>query len=379
MNKFLKSLIALSLIITISWCNNQEQVNSSDDIINKEETIKIWFVWPLTWDAASYWTQDKEVIEFFLEKNPKFGWKKVEIIYEDWQCNGQMATSAAQKLISSNKVQIILWWICSWETLAIAPLANKNKVLLFSSMSTSPEITNAWDYVFRNAPSDERSSDIMTDILSKKYKKIAIISQNNDFAQWYRAKLKEKLPKAWIEIVVDEVFNTWNTDFKTTINNVKESEAQALINLAWEPAPSWFINKQSFELGLNLPIYWTDAQNWTEFFDIAKNSAEWTIIVMTSANKKIDWVKEFFQEFKEKKWHDPVADAYALLTIDRLNILDKAIREVWNNWEKLKDWLYDMPAYNWLWWVTKFDKNWDSSIVPNVLIAKDWKYILKAE
>ena len=219
----------------------------------------------------------------------------------------------------------------------------------------------------------------MTDILSKKYKKIAIISQNNDFAQWYRAKLKEKLPKAWIEIVVDEVFNTWNTDFKTTINNVKESEAQALINLAWEPAPSWFINKQSFELGLNLPIYWTDAQNWTEFFDIAKNSAEWTIIVMTSANKKIDWVKEFFQEFKEKKWHDPVADAYALLTIDRLNILDKAIREVWNNWEKLKDWLYDMPAYNWLWWVTKFDKNWDSSIVPNVLIAKDWKYILKAE
>ena len=371
MNKFLKSLIALSLIITISWCNNQEQVNSSDDIINKEETIKIWFVWPLTWDAASYWTQDKEVIEFFLEKNPKFGWKKVEIIYEDWQCNGQMATSAAQKLISSNKVQIILWWICSWETLAIAPLANKNKVLLFSSMSTSPEITNAWDYVFRNAPSDERSSDIMTDILSKKYKKIAIISQNNDFAQWYRAKLKEKLPKAWIEIVVDEVFNT--------CNNVKESEAQALINLAWEPAPSWFINKQSFELGLNLPIYWTDAQNWTEFFDIAKNSAEWTIIVMTSANKKIDWVKEFFQEFKEKKWHDPVADAYALLTIDRLNILDKAIREVWNNWEKLKDWLYDMPAYNWLWWVTKFDKNWDSSIVPNVLIAKDWKYILKAE
>ena len=134
MNKFLKSLIALSLIITISWCNNQEQVNSSDDIINKEETIKIWFVWPLTWDAASYWTQDKEVIEFFLEKNPKFGWKKVEIIYEDWQCNGQMATSAAQKLISSNKVQIILWWICSWETLAIAPLANKNKLLMHEIM-----------------------------------------------------------------------------------------------------------------------------------------------------------------------------------------------------------------------------------------------------
>lgn len=352
---------------------------ASQGPITTGEVIKIGYIGPLTGDVASIGQDEKSTIEMFFEKDPTIAGKKVEMIFEDAQCNGQKAASAAEKLVNVDKVQLIVGAGCSGETLGAAPIAEKGKVVLFSSVSTSPEITTAGDYVFRNAPADDKSSVVLTEVLSKKFKKAALITQNNDYSQAYRKELQAKLPKSGVEIVVDEAFNTGATDFKSILQKVKDSGADVLINLPGESAPGGFITKQARELGINLPVYSGDVLSGTEYFDIAKDAAEGSVIVIVAADRSRADVQSFLEEFKKKTGHDSTAEAYMLLTWDRLNIIKNAVEAVGYDGTKIKDYLYAMDTYKGIGGDTKFDANGDASILPNVMIAKGGKFEIYKE
>lgn len=366
---FLTAFLSLGLLTACSTAS-QESVSTSDEV------IKIGFFGPLTGDVAGLGQDDKSTVELFLNENPSFAGKKVKLVFEDSQCNGQKGASAAEKLIAVDKVQLILGGVCSGETLGAAPIVERNQVVLISSISTSPQVTTAGEYVFRNAPSDATSSVVMTASLSKKFKKVAIISQNNDFSQAYLEALQEKLPEAGVEIVVSETFNSGTTDFKTVLGKVKKSSAEVLVNLAGETSAGGFISRQAKEIGLNLPIYGTDAIAGKEFFDIAKDAAEGTIIVITAADKGKPEVAKLLKKFQEFTGHEAVAEAYVVLTWDRLNIVKNAIESVGYDAAKIKDYLYKMPAYTGLGGKTKFDSSGDVNLLPSLLVAKDGKFEL---
>ncbi len=97
-------------------------------------------------------------------------------------------------------------------------------------------------------------------------------------------------------------------------------KADVLVNLSGESSPSGFITRQAKELGVNLPIYGTDVLSGKEYFDIAKDAAEGSIIVITAANKTRPEVQKLLDEFKQKFGSNPVAEAYTLLSYDRMNI-----------------------------------------------------------
>ncbi|MDF2379772.1 MAG: ABC transporter substrate-binding protein [Candidatus Gracilibacteria bacterium] len=342
------------------------------------EVIRMGYIGPLTGDAASLGQDEKATLEMWLEQNPEIDGKKVEIVYEDGKCNGQEAASAAQKLIAINKVQVLLGGLCSGETLGIAPIAEQEKVLAFSSFSTSPEITDAGDYVFRNAPSDANSSTVLVDLVDQ-YSKIALISQNNDYSAAYRKALQDKLPGAGVELVVDEAFNSGTTDFKTILQKVKDSEAEALVLIPGEVSPGGFIVKQAAELGVELPMFGGDVLSGTEFFDIGKDATEGIKIVIMAADESDSVVKKFIDDFVARNNREPSATAFMLLNWDKMNILKQAITEVGYDASALKDYLYAMEGFEGIGGLSKFDKNGDVSLTPGVMIAKDGSFVLLSE
>lgn len=347
--------------------------------ITTGDVMKIGYIGPLTGEIASIGQDQKATIEMYFEENPMIAGRKVEIIYEDAQCNGQKAASAAEKLVNVDKVQVIVGGGCSGETLGAAPIAERGKVLMFSTTSSSPEVTTAGDYVFRNAPADDKSSTVLTDIVSKKFKKVALITQNNDYSQAYRKELQSKLPKAGVELVVDESFNTGATDFKTVLQKVKTSGAEVLINLPGESTAAGFITKQARELGVDLPVYGGDVLAGQEYFDVAKDAAEGSIIVIAAADRSRADVNTFLEKFNKKTGHDSSVEAYMLLTWDALNMIKHAVEEVGYDGTKVKDYFYAMETYKGIGGDTKFDSNGDANILPNVMVAKGGKFEIYKE
>jgi ABC-type branched-subunit amino acid transport system substrate-binding protein len=74
---------------------------------------------------------------------------RVELIAEDGKCDGKDATSAAQKLINIDKVQVIVGGFCSAETVAAGKIAQTYRIPMLSPVSSAPEISNIGTYVFK--------------------------------------------------------------------------------------------------------------------------------------------------------------------------------------------------------------------------------------
>ena len=77
----------------------------------------------------------------------------MEIIYEDDNGKAANAVSAMEKLISVNKVPLVLGSAGSSVTLAMCPIANREKVVLITPISSSKELTEkGGPFFFRVVP-----------------------------------------------------------------------------------------------------------------------------------------------------------------------------------------------------------------------------------
>ena len=97
------------------------------------------------------------------------------------------ATAAAERLITSDKVDGIMGADCSGVTGAIlSNVAVPNGVVMISPSATSPALSTAEDngLFFRTAPSDARQGVVMTEVLMEEgIKEVAVTYTNNDYGK----------------------------------------------------------------------------------------------------------------------------------------------------------------------------------------------------
>lgn len=161
-------------------------------IAAKGETVKIGGILPLTGDGAAYGVPLQKVAQIAIDKVNSEGGIQLEFIWEDGKCNGQDGSAAAQKLIDIDKVQIIYGGFCSSETLGAAPIAEQAGIVMLSPGSSSPDITNAGDFIFRNYPSDSSQGVIMAGIATELgLKKVGMLTEENDYTVGIEKVFKE--------------------------------------------------------------------------------------------------------------------------------------------------------------------------------------------
>ena len=97
------------------------------------------------------------------------------------------ATSAAERLVTSDKVSAIMGADCSGVTGAILQnVARPNGIAMISPSATSPALSTAEDdgLFFRTAPSDARQGVVMTEVLMDRgIKNAALTYTNNDYGK----------------------------------------------------------------------------------------------------------------------------------------------------------------------------------------------------
>ncbi|MEK7554683.1 MAG: ABC transporter substrate-binding protein [Patescibacteria group bacterium] len=192
-------------------------------------TVRIGVILPMTGDASSYGTSEYRALQVAADAINSTGGidgKAVEFVLEDGKCDPQTAGSAAQKLVSIDKVKIIIGGACSGETLAAAAVTEPAKILLISPSASSPKITNAGDFVFRTYPSDVLAGKIAAVYAWGELdsRKAALMTEQTDYADGLRGIFRAAFEANGGTVVADETYETGSSDVSIQIEQIKKAK-----------------------------------------------------------------------------------------------------------------------------------------------------------
>ena len=344
--------------------------------ISGGSTIKIGLISPLTGDTASLGTDVLNGVRMAVQEiNDKGGidGKKVELVAEDGRCASAEANSAAQKLVNIDKVVAIVGGFCSGETLAASKVIEPAKVILLSPGSSSPDITKAGAFVFRNYPSDALKTVATAKVFGEKgYKKVAMISENTDFCQGVRKGMIKDVGSG--AIVFDEVVEPGTKDFRTLITRLKDIEFDVFYMNTNGDAPMGPMAQQFREQGFTQPIFSHEVADSATLGAAAAEAVEGLeLVTVPTAGEGTDFEATFTAAYGKPQ----SSIAFAAHAYDAANVLFQAIGTAGTNGDEVRAYLanftmaspYEGVVGKW-----GFDENGDVVGVPFVLkVFKDGK------
>lgn len=352
-----RSLAFLSLsMLALSACSSS---TTSSDV------IKIGLILPLTGDLAGLGKDDLNGAQMAAEKINAAGGingKQVELIAEDGRCSGADGANAAQKLINVDKVFAIVGAGCSGETLAAAPIAEAGKVVMISPLSSSPNVTTAGDYIFRNYPNDALKTTAMAQYFAENnIKKVAVISENTDFCQAFLKSLKEKLG---VEAVVfDENVEPGTKDFRSLITRLKDVEFDAFFPNTNGDGTMGPLIQQIRDAGITAPMISHDVADSANMAKTVPGTDGLYIINIPSTVSDSSFTADFTAKYGEANY----GVAFAGYAYDAVNLIAEGIKGGATDSTMLKDWLYKLPSYSGIVGTYHFDENGDVVGIPYVL------------
>ena len=99
------------------------------------------------------------------------GGYKIELVFGDSQCEPRAAHDQAQRLISQEKVQLLIGEWCSSASIAVAQVANDEKIPLLVNISTADQIAgDAGPYAFQSSMQNRYAQQREAALLQKDFK-----------------------------------------------------------------------------------------------------------------------------------------------------------------------------------------------------------------
>ncbi len=298
-----------------------------------QNVIKIGFIGPLTGDYANYGIMMSNAAKIAIEEKNSNGGidgKKIVLIAEDSEGKVEKANSAMEKLVSVDKVFALIGGVFSGESLAIAPRAEAEKILMCSPSATHKALTSKGNFIFRNVLSDELQAIIFAKYAKKVMglKKVAILYIKNDYSQGLAEDFKENFEKEGGEVVAMETGIAGDKDFKTQLTKIKDLKPEALYipNYVAEMAQ---ILEQKNQLGLNVKVLSADGFSNPEIFDLAKDNALDVIFSNSAEDTSSNISKQnFINKYKNKYKIEP--DNFSLNSYDIAWLIINAIETAYN-------------------------------------------------
>jgi branched-chain amino acid transport system substrate-binding protein len=200
--------------------------------------------------------------------------RKFELIAVDETENPETGIAAIKKLITDEKVDVLIGGYTSGVTLAQLPHISRAKTLYLGVGAASPAITQRvkqeyenYKYIFRVNPinashqaralADFISGFVMGDL---GLRKIAILGENVKWVQDLVPILKKGATGAGADVRLAEFFDTQTSDFSPLLAKVKDSGAQFLVVIFSHGSSDVFV-KQWYDARFPIPIGGIDVKS----------------------------------------------------------------------------------------------------------------------
>ena len=310
------SILIASLMVFSAGCVKKE-----------EKEIKIGASLPLTGEVASYGIRAQRGIEIALEEINSSGGvngRKVKVIFEDDKNDAKTGVSVITKFATVDKLPVVIGSAGSTVTLAMTPIANQNKVVLISPISSSVKLTQeGGPYFFRVCPADDAQAKILADwVLEKGQKEIALIYTNNSWGKPLAESFKKYFEMGGGKVRILEGVEEKTTDLRTQLVKIKAAKIKVVVSPTY-PVEGGNLLKQAKEMGVKAEFYGGDNWDAPEFLTAAGNAANGALFVDPSDTKGGKF-KTFSERYKAK--YNEEADINAAFAYDTMIALFEVMK-----------------------------------------------------
>jgi branched-chain amino acid transport system substrate-binding protein len=283
---------------------------------------------PNACDGQSVDKGAKLAAEEINSKGGLLGGRKIELIIEDGQGMPAQSLAAAEKLINRDKVVAFMGCYRSSASLAVQPIAERNKIPMLSVVSSAPKLTEGGlKYYFRNTPKEAMLVDVAARYLITKLgiKKVSFLGPNDE---WGRAGLEawtEMMKKHGGQVVTADLFITGETNYQPYLTKIKAIKPDALA-VQSETLDGSMIFKQTKEMGLDMTKIGSGPMASQKFMELAKDAAEGVYSILPWVHTYDTPENKAFTEAYAKKFPDRgIPDKYSAAGYDGLYVLADAI------------------------------------------------------
>ncbi len=354
-------------------------------------TIRIGVIAELTGDVPAVGASCKNAAEMAVKEiNDAGGLQlgdkkyKVELFIEDNAGKADQSASAAQKLITQQKVLAIIGPNASRYAIPASEIAESSRVALISPWSTTPKTTldaksgAPKKYVFRACFIDPFQGRVVAKFTldNLNLKKAAVLydvasEYNKGIAEFF----KETYEKNGGKVVAFETYTTNDKDFSAQLTKIKRARPEVIF------LPNYYSEvplqiQQAKRLGISVPFIGSDSWGSEEMVKLCGTDCEgYYFSTHYAADAATPVTIKFIDSYKARYGATP--DDVAALTYDSFGLLFQAIRSAGKmDRQAVRDALARIPKYEGVTGLMQFQEGSGDPIKSAVILKiKDGKFV----
>ena len=264
--------------------------------------------------------------------------RRVEFVQYDDQSNGAQAVKIYERLITEDKVDLLL---APWGTsihVAIAPVIEKFRFPMIGNTAASVQLRNlkAQNIWFVTAAVPDRlGSELAAMLKANGVKSVALLANVLPFAKEVKQFLEPALKKEGIAISVNEEYPPDIKDMTAMLTKVKQANVDGVLSLSY-PSDSMLYVRQAKELSINAPFQFVAIGPTIDFFSKVLGTASNEIVTIghwvPSRNDRAKAFNEaYIKRFNERPDYLDTIEAYV-----SCEVLEQAVRTAGTDRDKLR-------------------------------------------
>ena len=224
------------------------------------DKIKVGLMMPYTGTYAALGAAMTNGFKQYVEENGgKLGGREVEYAVVDDESNPAKATENAKKLVSREKVDVLIGTAHSGVALAMAKVARDSKTIMIASNAGANDLTGSLcsPYIFRSSFSAWQPSYAMGEALAKKgLKNIATVTWKYSFGEESVAGFKEAFEKGGGKVVKEMTLPFPNVEFQPFLTEIASLKPDAVfVFFAGAGAAKFVSDYAAAGLKSSIPLY----------------------------------------------------------------------------------------------------------------------------
>ncbi len=341
--------------------------------------IKVGHYASLTGKDAAFGVATGKGVRLAIEEiNAKGGvlGRKLEYLVEDIQSKQGESATAVKKLISRDKVAVIIGANSSANSLEAAPICQNAKIPMMAISSTNPAVTEKGDHIFRICFIDPFQGAVLAKFAytSLKARRIALLtSVNSPYSVGLSGVLKERFTALGGTIVAEQKHAEGDKDFRAQLTAIRAAKPDVIAATGFYSEAA-LICKQARALGLDIPIIGGDGWEAPQLAELGGKAVENTYYcTYFSADNNAPEVQAFVQRYKAR-WNGESPEGVSALGYDAMYLIADAMKRTNTlGGPKLRDAIATTQNFTGITGKTAFDEKRNSEKTAVMITTKNGK------